>query len=112
MLNAAKLKALREEKGWSQVALGKAMGQDGAYIRKLETGWTPNPGCQTLARLALALEVTADALLDFEAAARGLDRQPVSPGLLTPLEASRPSSKGERLASTSSGDRADANERT
>jgi transcriptional regulator with XRE-family HTH domain len=73
MLNAAKLKELRTQKGWTQQKLGQAVGYDGAYIRKLETGWTPNPGCQTLARLALALKVPADALLDFDAATQDLD---------------------------------------
>jgi hypothetical protein len=49
------------------------MGLDGTYIRKLETGWTPYPGCQTLARLAVALGVPADILLDFHAATLGLE---------------------------------------
>ena len=76
MLNAANLKAIRQEKGLSQMRLGKAVGLDDAYIRKLETGSTPNPGCQTLARLALALDVSADVLLDFDAATQGICLQP------------------------------------
>jgi len=76
MLNAANLKQLRQQKGWTQVGLGRAVSLDGAYIRKLETGQTPNPGCQTLARLAVALGVPADTLLDFDAVTRGLEWQP------------------------------------
>ena len=81
MLDARKLKQIREQKGWTQADLGLQVGQDGAYIRKLERGNPGNPGCQTLARLARALGVTADDLIDFDAALRGLppSRRPFLP---------------------------------
>ena len=56
--------------------LDKAVGNDAAYIRKLKTGRAPNPGCQTLARLALALELSADAFIDFDAVTQGFSMKP------------------------------------
>ena len=35
---AAKLKALRNAKGWSQEALGKRLGYSGEMVSKVETG--------------------------------------------------------------------------
>lgn len=55
-MNAGKrVKALREEKRWSQGFLGERAGVDSSYISLLETGKRENPGVDTLNRLAQAL---------------------------------------------------------
>jgi transcriptional regulator with XRE-family HTH domain len=63
MLQRGRLRQIREERGISQGQLGKRIGQDGQYIWKLEAGVRSGVSSTTLARLAVALDVSADYLL-------------------------------------------------
>ena len=63
MLDAERLRLRRVKKRLSQKALGEAIGQDQAYISRLESGIITDITVQTLERLADTLEVSADYLL-------------------------------------------------
>jgi transcriptional regulator with XRE-family HTH domain len=60
-----RLRRVRQQRGLTQTALGKLVGQDGQYIYKVERGLRPSITTTTLARLVTALEVSADYLLGF-----------------------------------------------
>ena len=60
---AARLRALRIERGLTQDQLGERAGMDPAEIRRLESG-RRDPGVRVLSRLAQGLEVPASSLLD------------------------------------------------
>lgn len=62
MLNAAKCKALREQLGLSQTALGKLVGVSLHSIFRLENG-TRQPKADELEKIAHALGVTTDELM-------------------------------------------------
>jgi transcriptional regulator with XRE-family HTH domain len=57
------IKRLREEKGWSQLALAKRAKVPQSYISELEAGDKRNPGIETLRKLAKALRKPVTALL-------------------------------------------------
>ena len=58
------LKALREERGWSQAQLGQKADVTAAYVTQLETGKKKNPSLEVLKRLARALGVPVTELLE------------------------------------------------
>lgn len=53
----ARVRALREARGWSQRKLGALAGTSGSYISQLEAGKTPRPGVAMLQAIADALAV-------------------------------------------------------
>jgi len=57
------LKALREEKGWTQDELAKRAKLTKPYISQLESGARKNPSLPALQRLAKALGVPVTELL-------------------------------------------------
>jgi transcriptional regulator with XRE-family HTH domain len=63
MLHPAQLKALRHRCKLSQETLGRLIGQDQAYISKLERGQVRDVTVTTLRQLCVALAVSADVLL-------------------------------------------------
>ena len=63
MLDAERVRMRRLKKRLSQGALGKAIGQDQAYVSRLENGAIKEITIQTLERLADGLEVSTDYLL-------------------------------------------------
>jgi putative transcriptional regulator len=58
-----KIKQLRAERGWSQVALAAKAGLARAYIARLEIG-RHDPSLSTLVKLAKALKVTVGELVE------------------------------------------------
>jgi transcriptional regulator with XRE-family HTH domain len=64
MGSLTRLAVLRGRKGWSQAELAEAAGVDPATISDLETGRTKRPRVPTLLRLAEALGVALDDLLE------------------------------------------------
>lgn len=58
------IKRLREEKGWSQLALAKRTKVPQSYISELEAGDKKNPGLETLRKLAKALRKLVTDLLE------------------------------------------------
>ncbi|HXH81710.1 MAG TPA: helix-turn-helix transcriptional regulator [Candidatus Tectomicrobia bacterium] len=58
------LKALRDERGWSQAELAKRADVTPAYIAQLETGARKNPSLEILKRIARALGVPVTDLLE------------------------------------------------
>jgi transcriptional regulator with XRE-family HTH domain len=81
MLNLDHLRLARHVARLSQRQLGERIGQDQSYVSRLERGGLPGLTADTLARLALALGVSADYLL-------GLPPLPAGPVLRpqTPLD--------------------------
>ena len=65
MMQGDRLRQVRQQRGLTQTALGKLVGQDGQYIYKVECGLRPSITTTTLARLVTALAVSADYLLGF-----------------------------------------------
>src|SRR4051812_10057612 len=59
-----RLKELREAKGWTQGQLSTYSGVERPLISKIETGLTKNPGADKLMKLAKALDVSVDSLID------------------------------------------------
>ena len=59
---AARVRAVRGFRGYSQAELSERTGLSRQYISELEQGKRPRPRGETLERLAEALEVTADQL--------------------------------------------------
>lgn len=59
---AKNMKKLREAKGMSQGDIHRATGIDRAYISNLEAG-KQNPTLETIAKIAEALDVSSDKLL-------------------------------------------------
>lgn len=59
---AARLRALRTERGWTQAELGKMIGMDGSGIRSYELK-LHHPPLMTLQRLAAVFGVSVDFLL-------------------------------------------------
>lgn len=57
------IKNLRLERNWSQAELAKKAGLSQSYIHDLETG-TKTPTIRTLEKLAKALQVPIDELID------------------------------------------------
>lgn len=57
------IKRLREEKGWTQLALAKRAKVPQSYISELEAGDKRNPGIETLRKLAKVLGVKVMRLL-------------------------------------------------
>ena len=62
---AKKLKEIREKKGLSKGQLSSLAGCDMSYIGKIERG-EKYPTLKTIAKIAVALEVPAKNLFDFE----------------------------------------------
>jgi transcriptional regulator with XRE-family HTH domain len=63
MIQRYRLRQIREQRGLSQGALGQLLGKDAKYISKLELGVRSGVTSTTLARMAVALGVSADYLL-------------------------------------------------
>ncbi len=61
---ARNIKKLRKEKGISQDKLSKLADVAFHTITKIETGDTPNPTVDTVKKIAEALDVSVDALLN------------------------------------------------
>ncbi len=60
---AMRLRALRHNRGLTQVELAERVGITQAYIARLETGAKKNPSLLLLDRLAKALKVTVGELV-------------------------------------------------
>lgn len=58
-----RVKALRDEKGWSQERLAEAAEMDRSYLAGIEVG-SRNPSVKALERVALALSVPIGALFE------------------------------------------------
>lgn len=65
----ARVRFLRQGKGWSQANLAENSGVPKAYISDLENGEAGKPNIQYMFSIAVAFEVTLDELLD-DAASR------------------------------------------
>src|SRR5262245_21225789 len=65
MVEEERLRRVRQQRGLTQTALGKLVGQDKQYIYKVEYGLRSSITTTMLARLVTALEVSADYLLGF-----------------------------------------------
>jgi transcriptional regulator with XRE-family HTH domain len=65
MMQGDRLRQVRQQRGLTQTALGKLVGQDGQYIYKVERGLRSSITTTTLARLVTVLQVSADYLLGF-----------------------------------------------
>ena len=61
-----RVRALREERGWSQTELGVRSGVEQTIISRMERGRMSNPSHRAIAALASALGVTAEALVGQE----------------------------------------------
>lgn len=61
-----RLREARQQRGWSQTELGKRAGVHHMLISKLERGQNQDVKGETLRKLAYALEVTTDWLLNME----------------------------------------------
>lgn len=61
----AKLRAFREEAGWTQKDLGEAVGMKPQAVARIESG-DANPSWETAVKLADALERSLDEFLDRE----------------------------------------------
>ncbi|WP_028009100.1 helix-turn-helix domain-containing protein [Solimonas flava] len=59
-----KIRARRREKGMSLEGLAEATESSKSYIWELENRDVPNPSADKIARIAVALEVTTEYLLD------------------------------------------------
>jgi transcriptional regulator with XRE-family HTH domain len=70
---AVMLRAVREQRGWSQRALAARSGVSHASIARVESGITKELGSEALARLATALHVSADRLLGLAADTPSID---------------------------------------
>jgi len=80
MTTGEKIRRLRQEKGLTMEELGNMVGVKKAAIHKYETGLVVNIKRSTLTRLAQALEVNPEYLLDFDQSAN------TSPGPSMPSE--------------------------
>lgn len=58
------LRAIREQRGFTQYALAKASGLAASYIYRIEEGRAKRPSHETLQKLAAALEVAVEDLVD------------------------------------------------
>ncbi|PON17874.1 hypothetical protein C2W62_10975 [Candidatus Entotheonella serta] len=63
MLDPQRIKLRRVKEGLTQKQLGEAIGQDQAYISRIEKGITQSTTTQTLEKLADVLKVSTDYLL-------------------------------------------------
>ena len=61
-----KIKALREEKGYTLDELAQRAGSSKSYVWELENRNPPRPSAEKLAKIAGALEVTMDYFIDDE----------------------------------------------
>lgn len=57
------IRKYRQEKNMSQEALARAASLSLPTVVKIESGETPNPGIDTVKKLAVALSVSVDELL-------------------------------------------------
>jgi transcriptional regulator with XRE-family HTH domain len=76
MVDVDRMRLRRLELRMSQGDLGKAIGQDQAYISKIERGQLGGMTVLMLERLADTLQVSTDYLLGREAALRPRARKP------------------------------------
>ncbi len=53
----SKVKAAREERGWTQEYLAQITGVTRVYINRIETGLIPNPGLKNCKEIAYALGI-------------------------------------------------------
>ena len=61
---AENIKRYRRERGLSQEDLARAAGVTYSALTKIEAGYVQDPRVKTLLKIAIALEVTVDALLE------------------------------------------------
>lgn len=59
-LLAQRMKACREQIGWSQVALARRTGLETTLIWRIESGTTSNPRIESVKAIARALQVSLD----------------------------------------------------
>ncbi len=59
-----RLKALREQKGLTQIELARKAKIDQSYLARLESGDRSNPSLEKIQRLARALKVTVAKLVE------------------------------------------------
>lgn len=57
------IQELRKEKGWSQTELARRAGVKQGVLSDIESGKTKNPRSDTLAAIALALDVPMEKLI-------------------------------------------------
>lgn len=62
-----KLREIRKARGWTQQMLSEKSGVNRVLITRIETGSTAEPAISTLIKLANALGVTIDELVDKSA---------------------------------------------
>ena len=62
-LFGARLRGIREQRGWTQGELELSSGIRRAHISRLETGQRKNPSATLVARLAKALNISTDYLV-------------------------------------------------
>ena len=60
---AENIKRYRKERGFSQEDLARAAGITYSSLSKIEAGYVPDPRVMTVQKIAIALEVTVDDLL-------------------------------------------------
>lgn len=78
------IRKYRKQKGWSQKDLSDAVNIDRADISKYENGTKGEMGFKTLKKIALALGVTADQLMNEESEALSEETFSKTVLLLTP----------------------------
>lgn len=60
------IKALRESKGWTQEKLAQQAGISYQTLIKIEHGGIRNPRMETLIKIARALNITIDKMVDYK----------------------------------------------
>ena len=60
-----RLKTIRKARGMTQCDLSKQSGVSRAVIARIESGATPTPPVKTLGKLAVALDVRIDDIIDY-----------------------------------------------
>ena len=68
MLDVDRIRLRRLELRLSQKALGEAIGQDQAYMSRVENGIITDVTAETLARIARVLKVPMEQLINLDAA--------------------------------------------
>jgi transcriptional regulator with XRE-family HTH domain len=63
MLNAQRLRALRQAKGWDQLTLARTAGVDPSVVSRLERGIQEDLRASVLVSLARALQTSIDSLV-------------------------------------------------
>lgn len=75
----AKIRQLRQERGWSQRQLAYKVDVDPAYVHQLEVGESKHPSARVLVRFARALGVKLETLLAAAITAAATNPSPIPP---------------------------------